>query len=100
VVETIIDLVIEGDILLRFHEADKSQPSVSPPSASPPTNNLAIASKKMPVFLAVFAFAQYVQANAASFFLVRLYDFHSVFQLGMALDAVYARNTLQFFALT
>ena len=24
----------------------------------------------------------------------------SVFQLGMALDAVYARNTLQFFALT
>jgi len=81
VVETIIDLVIEGDILLRFHEADKSQPTVSPPSVSPPSNGLAIASKKMPVFLAVFAFAH-------------------VFQLGMALDAVYARNTLQFFALT
>jgi hypothetical protein len=95
VVETIIDLVIEGDILFRFHEANKLQPSVSPP-----TNNLAIASKKMPVFLTIFAFAQYVQANAASFFLVRLYDFHSIFQLGMALDAVYARNTLQFFALT
>ena len=62
-------MVIEGDILLRFHEADKSQPTVSPPSVSPPSNGLAIASKKMPVFLAVFAFAQYVQANAASFFL-------------------------------
>jgi hypothetical protein len=75
-VETTIDLVIEGDILLRFHEADKLQP----PQSSQP-DNIATASKKMPVYLSVFALAH-------------------VFQLGMALDAVYARNTLQFFALT
>ncbi|KAI0307566.1 hypothetical protein B0F90DRAFT_1944658 [Multifurca ochricompacta] len=72
-VETTIDLVIEGDLLLRFHEADKIQ--------SLQTDNIAIASRKMPVYLSVFALAH-------------------VFQLGMALDAVYARNTLQFFALT
>ncbi|KAI0005463.1 hypothetical protein BJV74DRAFT_804560 [Russula compacta] len=75
-VETTIDLVIEGDLLLRFHQADKLEPS-----ASSQANNIITASKKMPVFLTVFAFAH-------------------VFQLGMALDAVYARNTLQFFALT
>lgn len=75
-VETTIDLVIEGDILLRFHEADKLQATQS----SQP-NNIATTSKKMPVYLSVFALAH-------------------VFQLGMALDAVYARNTLQFFALT
>jgi len=75
-VETTIDLVIEGDILLRFHEADKHQPTQS----SQP-NDIATASKKMPVYLSVFALAH-------------------VFQLAMALDAVYARNTLQFFALT
>jgi len=75
-VETTIDLVIEGDILLRFHQADKLQPL----QPSQP-NNIATASKKMPVYLSVFALAH-------------------VFQLGMALDAVYARNTLQFFALT
>ncbi|KAH8992029.1 hypothetical protein EDB92DRAFT_1859470 [Lactarius akahatsu] len=73
-VETTIDLVIEGDILLRFHEADKLPQSSQ-------ANNIATASKKMPVYLSVFALAH-------------------VFQLGMALDAVYARNTLQFFALT
>jgi hypothetical protein len=71
-VETTIDLVIEGDLLLRFHEVNKASQ----------TNELAAtASRKMPVFLSVFALAH-------------------VFQLAMALDAVYARNTLQFFALT
>jgi hypothetical protein len=54
-VETTIDLVIEGDLLLRFHEANRSQP----PQSSQP-NGLATASKKMPVFLSVFALAQYV----------------------------------------
>ncbi|KAI9512354.1 hypothetical protein F5148DRAFT_1164297 [Russula earlei] len=74
-VETTIDLVIEGDLLLRFHQADKAQQLASSQT------DLEIASKKMPVFLSVFALAH-------------------VFQLAMALDAVYARNTLQFFALT
>jgi len=73
-VETTIDLVIEGDLLLRFHKADNKASNVSPQSGD-------ITSEKMPVFLSVFALAH-------------------VFQLAMALDAVYARNTLQFFALT
>jgi hypothetical protein len=60
-VETTIDLIIEGDLLLRFHEADQSQPPASP------TDSLAIASKKMPVFLSVFALAQCVRANAVLF---------------------------------
>jgi len=60
---------------LRFHEVSHSQ------SQSSQTNGLAKTSRKMPVFLSVFALAH-------------------IFQLGMALDAVYARNTLQFFALT
>jgi len=69
-VETTIDLVIEGDLLLRFHKAD----NVS-------SNSGDITSQKLPVFLSIFALAH-------------------IFQLAMALDAVYARNTLQFFALT
>ncbi|KAI0286773.1 hypothetical protein BGY98DRAFT_1104894 [Russula aff. rugulosa BPL654] len=69
-VETTIDLVIEGDLLLRFHKAD----NVSSDSGD-------ITSQKLPVFLSIFVLAH-------------------IFQLAMALDAVYARNTLQFFALT
>ncbi|KAI0271547.1 hypothetical protein BC834DRAFT_448834 [Gloeopeniophorella convolvens] len=76
-VETTIDLVIEGDLLLRFHEAEKLQQ----PSQETGTDNIGDASRKMPVYLTVFALAH-------------------LFQLGMALDAVYARNTLQFLALT
>lgn len=67
-IETAIDLAIEADLLVRFHEAEKGQSNQT-------------ASQKMPVYLSVFAFAH-------------------VFQLGMALDAVYARNTLQFISLT
>ena len=91
-VETTIDLVIEGDILLRFHEANKQQPQSSQ------LNNIATASKKMPVYLSVFALAQWVQSTLD---LVSSNQIPcSVFQLGMAIDAVYARNTLQFLALT
>lgn len=54
-VETTIDLVIEGDLLLRFHEANKLQP----PQSSQ-TDEIATAFKKMQVFLSVFALAQYV----------------------------------------
>lgn len=61
-VETAIDLAIEGDLLLRLHEVDKGNTAVS---------------KKMPVYLAIFALAH-------------------VFQFALAVDAVSARNTLQF----
>ncbi|KAI0067856.1 hypothetical protein BV25DRAFT_1794476 [Artomyces pyxidatus] len=71
-IETAIDLAIEGDLLLRFHEADKNTES---------NNDFESTSRKMPVYLTVFAFAH-------------------IFQFAMAIDAVYARNTLQFLALT
>jgi hypothetical protein len=64
-VETTIDLAIEGEIRIRFH-TDKTDPA---------------STRKMPVYLSIFALAH-------------------VFQLVMAIDAVYARNTLQFLALT
>ncbi|THH08687.1 hypothetical protein EW146_g8910 [Bondarzewia mesenterica] len=64
--ETAVDLGIEGDLLVRFNEADALDNVVS---------------RKMPVYLSVFVFAH-------------------VFQLAMAIDAVYARNTLQFVSLT
>jgi hypothetical protein len=64
-VETAIDLAIEGEIRVRFHTAETD-----------PTST-----RKMPVYLSIFALAH-------------------VFQFVMAIDAVYARNTLQFLALT
>ncbi|TFY73536.1 hypothetical protein EWM64_g9059 [Hericium alpestre] len=67
-IETAIDLGIEGDLLLRFHRSDNNQQDD-------------VLSRKMPVYLSVFAFAH-------------------VFQFAMALDAVYARNTLQFISLS
>lgn len=73
-VETTIDLIIEGDLLLRFHEAENLGPQLPPGTGD-------LASRKMSVFLSIFALAH-------------------VFQLAMALDAVYARNTLQFLGLT
>ncbi|KAI0374406.1 hypothetical protein BV20DRAFT_936044 [Pilatotrama ljubarskyi] len=66
-VETAIDLAIEGDIFLRFHESKSSE------SAD-------MATRRMPVYLAIFALAH-------------------VFQFVMALDAVWARNVLQFISL-
>ncbi|OBZ79017.1 hypothetical protein A0H81_00538 [Grifola frondosa] len=71
-VETAIDLAIEGDIFLRFQEAEEGQDNAL-------SNDMA--SRKMPVYLSVFAMAH-------------------VFQFAMALDAVYARNTLQFISLS
>jgi len=69
-VQTTIDLVIEGDILIRFHELDqKNQDTVQDSTG-----------QKMPVYLGIFALAH-------------------VFQFAMAVDAVYARNTLQFITL-
>jgi len=70
-VETAIDLAIEGDILLRFQEEKDRDTNA----------NGATQSNKMPVYLSIFALAH-------------------VFQFAMACDAVYNRNTLQFMALT
>jgi hypothetical protein len=67
VFETIIDLVIEGELLLRIRQENKNASEIS--------------SRKMPVYLSIFALAH-------------------LFQLAMAIDAVYARNTLQFLCLT
>ena len=44
-VETAIDLAIEGDIILRFHESNSSA-----------SNDMA--TRRMPVYLSIFALAQ------------------------------------------
>ncbi|KAG5639314.1 hypothetical protein H0H81_004516 [Sphagnurus paluster] len=67
-IETAIDLAIEGELLLRLRAETKDDDNQ-------------ITSRKMPVYLSIFALAH-------------------VFQLVMAIDAVYARNTLQFMCLT
>ncbi|KAF5377679.1 hypothetical protein D9615_005187 [Tricholomella constricta] len=66
-IETTIDLAIEGELLLRLRAEAKGDSEIT--------------SRKMPVYLSIFALAH-------------------VFQLVMAIDAVYARNTLQFMCLT
>ncbi|KAI5991518.1 hypothetical protein EDD15DRAFT_2168928 [Pisolithus albus] len=65
IIETAIDLAIEGDILVRLQDGGNADSE---------------SAKKMPVYLSIFALAH-------------------VFQLVLALDAVYARNTLQFICL-
>ncbi|KAF8624833.1 hypothetical protein AX15_005716 [Amanita polypyramis BW_CC] len=64
-IETAIDLAIEGELLSRIKQDDDASQT----------------SQTMPVYLAIFALAH-------------------VFQFAMAVDAVYARNTLQFICLT
>ena len=76
VIETAVDLAIEADLLVRLQDG----------------------SDKMAVYLSVFALAQYVSLMC----LVSSYlkhSWNSIFQLVMAVDAVYARNTLQFMSL-
>ncbi|EIW86533.1 hypothetical protein CONPUDRAFT_78856 [Coniophora puteana RWD-64-598 SS2] len=73
IVETIIDLAIEGDLLVRLQTGQEDGLL----SQTDQTQ----AAEKMPVYLSIFALAH-------------------VFQLVMAVDAVYARNTLQFICLT
>ena len=74
-VETTIDLAIEGDLFVRLQDSG---------------------SIKMPVYLSVFALAQY----ASPFIPCPCFDIRcSVFQFVLAVDAVYARNTLQFICL-
>lgn len=68
-VETIIDLAIEADLFARFQQVGNTN------------DDNDVASRKMPVYLSIFAIAH-------------------VFQFGMALEAVCTRNTLQFIGLT
>jgi len=69
-IETTIDLAIEGELLVRVHRDNVSSGDEDD-----------ITARKMPVYLSIFALAH-------------------VFQFVMAVDAVYARNTLQFLCLT
>jgi len=68
-IETTIDLAIEGELLLQINKNAKNATSGD------------FAGRQMPVYLTIFALAH-------------------VFQFVMAVDAVYARNTLQFICLT
>ena len=88
VIQTIIDLAVEGELLVRFHQAGVGL-----------GGDTAAASRKMNVYLGIFVLAQYVD-NPIVNPLGYDRDFCSVFQLAMALDAVYNRNTLQVFCLT
>ena len=51
-VETTIDLAVEGDLLLRVHEAGDGDDSN--------TDQISGLAVKMPVYLGIFALAQYV----------------------------------------
>ncbi|THV07568.1 hypothetical protein K435DRAFT_741900 [Dendrothele bispora CBS 962.96] len=62
-IETTIDLIVEGELLLRVHSESKGDGTA--------------VNKTMPVYLGIFVLAH-------------------VFQFALAVDAVYARNTLQF----
>jgi hypothetical protein len=87
-VQTTIDLAIEGDLLMRFQQAVE-QGDIA--------ESATISSRKMPVYLSIFALAQYVLVLSRRSFADRSL---SIFQFVMAVDAVYARNTLQFMCLT
>jgi len=71
-----VDLAIEGDLLVRLQDG----------------------SDKLAVYLSVFALAQYVFEHLSTSQFDTILQF-SIFQLVMAVDAVYARNTLQFMSL-
>lgn len=86
-VETTIDLAIEGELFLRVKEKMDSEDKSGSDSTT----------RRMPVYLAIFALAQYV--SPFSLRCLSAYGPCSVFQFAMALDAVYARNTLQFILL-
>jgi len=70
VIQTAVDLSIEGELLARFHQAGTGL-----------GDDTAAVTRKMNVYLGIFVLAH-------------------VFQMAMALDAVYNRNTLQVFCLT
>lgn len=76
VIETAVDLAIEADLLVRLQDD----------------------TGKMAVYLSVFALAQYVFRRVICI-LQKIILKLSIFQLVMAVDAVYAQNTLQFMSL-
>jgi hypothetical protein len=76
-IETTIDLAIEGELFLRVREKNQADGVTTGDDGSFATT----ANTRMPVYLSIFALAH-------------------VFQFVMAVDAVYARNTLQFIGLT
>ncbi|KAF7306731.1 hypothetical protein MIND_00464800 [Mycena indigotica] len=69
-IETTVDLGIEGELLIQINKSSIGGDAQD-----------RVAANKMPVYLSIFALAH-------------------VFQFVMAVDAVYARNTLQFLCLT
>jgi hypothetical protein len=69
-IETIVDLGIEGNLIVRVNELRKTRP-----------NDSNLKQNRTPVYLGIFALAH-------------------VFQLVLAADAVWQRNTLQFVFLT
>lgn len=75
-IETAVDLAIEADLLVRLQDD----------------------SGKLAVYLCIFALAQYVSQRVLCLHFKLILNL-SIFQLVMAIDAVYARNTLQFMSL-
>jgi len=75
-IETCVDLAIEADMLIRVNAAFDS---IQDSDRNDPETNIALL--RLPVYLSIFALAH-------------------LFQLVMAIDAVRARNTLQFIFLT
>jgi hypothetical protein len=88
-IQTAIDLAIEGELLVRFHQADLGLGD----------DTAAATRKSLNVYLGIFALAQYVIYPLTTLLSCHQ-GFYSVFQMVMALDAVYNRNTLQVFCLT
>jgi len=66
----VVDLAVEGALVIKFHQAATLDPTLDISSA-----------RRLPVYFSIFGFAH-------------------VFQLILAIDAVWMRNTLQFFFLT
>ena len=94
-IETAIDLAIEGELFLRVRQITRAN------SSSTSQNGLGeVASSKMPVYLSIFALAQWVMLPLFILCTYQPFIPNSVFQFVMAVGAVYARNTLQFLCLT
>jgi len=70
ILQTIVDLTVEGTLVLKYSQAAKGNPSLAESSA-----------RRLPVYFIIFGFAH-------------------VFQFILAIDAVWMRNTLQFLFLT
>jgi hypothetical protein len=54
--ETIVDIAVEGELLFRVHEEDKDTP----------TSDIASTTTRMPVYLSIFAVAQLVYPSSVA----------------------------------